>query len=105
MILYTQAYYLRKCKELKDCSDDLETHLKTLNGLLSQIKDFSNDKHTEKHQSNLQSLIRKTESVKLRTDKMIQLYEDTIRELDFGDKLLYEGNFSIGKLFEELCDL
>ncbi len=104
-ILYTKEYYMRKLRELEDCSEELEKHIRNLSDLLNQIKYFSKDKHTAKHESNLRSLIQKTQSVKVRTDKMIKLYEQTIEELNFGDELINKGTDVIGSLFTNLLEL
>lgn len=104
-ILYTKQYYQRKLTELQGYSGVLQTHLTILNDLLNGIKEFSFDKHREDHEENLRSLIRKVESVKVRTDKMIKLYDQTIEELDFGDKIIYENVDFMGKTLKNLVDL
>lgn len=91
MILYSKDYYIRRLNELKDCNTDLEVCIKHLNALLSEIDAFSFDKHTENNKAHLRAVIKKTESVRVRTQKMINLYADTIEQLDFADEAIKTG--------------
>lgn len=92
MIIYSKEYYIRRLNELKDCNNDLEKCIKNLNELLNEIKDFSFDKHTEDNKAYLRSVIKKTESVRVRTQKMITLYTQTITDLDFADETITTGS-------------